>query len=209
MLALLVRHTEHELGPGVLAGRRDGVRLSRTGEEQARDLARRIAEGPAGRRVRAIYASPMLRTRQTAAALAERLGLEVRDLPSFIEVEFGEWTGSRFDALAQHAQWGPQWKRWNTVRSQTRPPGGEMMLEVQARVADALETLRAEHKDDAIVIVSHGDVIRAAVAHCLGVPLDLFLRIEIGLGSVSVVRIGEGPPQVLRVNLYSLESEIE
>jgi broad specificity phosphatase PhoE len=205
MLILLVRHTEHELGTRVLAGRREGVRLSGLGNEQARDLAAVLANSRVGRNLRAIYCTPMVRTRQTAEPLAKPLGLRVEELAGFNEVEFGAWTGRTVDELGPD----PEWRRWNSVRSQGRPPGGEMMLEVQARVAAGLEDLRQRHSGEAIAVFSHGDVIRAALAHCLGLHLDLFLRIEVGLGSVSAVAIDEAGPRVLRVNMHSVESPIE
>jgi broad specificity phosphatase PhoE len=205
MQVLLVRHTEHDLGTEVLAGRREGVHLSARGVEQAEHLAVVLAESRAGRRLSAIYCTPMVRTRQTAQPLAHRRGIRIEELPGFNEVEFGAWTGLSLAELGPD----PQWKRWNSVRSQARPPGGEMMLDVQARVAAALEDLRARHQGETIAVFSHGDVIRAALAHCLGVHLDLFLRIEIGLGSVSAVGIEESGPRILRMNMYSVESPLE
>ncbi len=74
------------------------------------------------------------------------------------------------------------------------------MLEIQTRVVAEMVRLREAHPGECMAVVSHGDVIKAAVAHFLGVPLDLFLRIEIGLASVSVVAVGDTGPWVLCVN---------
>ena len=59
------------------------------------------------------------------------------------------------------------------------------MIEVQARVSGEMIRLAAEYPSDEIALVSHGDPIRAALCHFLGIPLDLFHRIEIGVGSIS------------------------
>ncbi|HSU65911.1 MAG TPA: histidine phosphatase family protein, partial [Tepidisphaeraceae bacterium] len=82
----------------------------------------------------------------------------------------------------------------------TRIPGGELMLEIQSRIVKQMLRLREVHPEQCVAIVSHGDVIKAALAYWLGVPLDLFLRIEISLASVSVVAIGDYGPWVLCVN---------
>lgn len=193
-----VRHTEHERGSHVLTGRLSGIGLSDRGRADARALADRLASLP----IRAIYHSPLQRTLETCQPLASRLGLEPRMLPEIDEVEFGEWTGRAFAELEAM----PQWQRWTAMRGQVRPPGGEMMLEVQARIASAVERLRVEHGEEMIALFSHGDVIRAAMALMLGVHIDLFLRIEIGLGSVSAVRVAERRVQVMCVNAMSRES---
>ena len=64
------------------------------------------------------------------------------------------------------------------------------MIEVQARVAREMIRLAAEYPVDEIALVSHGDPIRAALCHFLGIPLELFHRIEIGVGSISVITLG-------------------
>lgn len=75
-----------------------------------------------------------------------------------------------------------------------------MMIEVQQRIVQRMLRLRQDHPEDCIALVSHGDVIKAATACFLGVPLDLFRRIEIGLASVTVIAIAELGPWVLCVN---------
>lgn len=189
---LLIRHGAHVLGGHVIAGRSEEAVLSDLGREQAARMAERIGRLP----VRAIYSSPVIRARQTAAALAERTGLDVRVSEALSEVDFGEWAGCELADLKPVERW----KCWNTFRSGTRAPGGELMLEIQTRVVAEMVRLREKHPDQCVALVSHGDVIKAAVAHFVGVPLDLFLRIEIGLASVSVVAVGDLGPWVLCVN---------
>jgi broad specificity phosphatase PhoE len=108
----------------------------------------------------------------------------------------GEWTGVSFDQLNTHTEW----RRFNTVRSLTRIPGGELMLETQARMVGELENLRCRHSGQVVAVVSHGDVIKGVVAHMIGTPLDLMQRIEISPASVSVVGLGEHGPYVQRIN---------
>ena len=189
---LLIRHAAHLLGVGTIAGRSADVHLSPLGHEQTRAMAERVAGLP----VRAIYCSPIDRAKETAAPLAERLQLPVQISDALCELDFGDWTRKTLDELRPQ----PNWQQWNAFRSGNRMPGGESMLEVQSRVVGEMLRLRDCHPDQCVALVSHGDVIKSAIAYWLGVPLDLFMRIEIGLASVSVVAIGDFGPWVLCVN---------
>lgn len=189
---LLIRHGAHLLGGDRIAGRTPDVHLSPWGCEQAAKLAERLGSLP----IQAVYTSPMERTRETAAPLADGLGLTLQSLPELNEIDFGDWNGARLDDLRPQ----PLWQQWNAFRSGTRAPNGESMLEAQCRILQAMERLRERHPDEVVALVSHADVIKAAVAYFLGAPLDLFLRIEIGLASVTAINVGEFGPWVLCVN---------
>jgi probable phosphomutase (TIGR03848 family) len=189
---LLIRHGAHLLGGETIAGRMEGVHLSPLGKSQAAGLIGRVGGLP----IRAVYTSPVARCRETAAPLAAHLGLAPQAAEGLSEIDFGEWTGRTLADLRPL----PEWKRWNAFRSGARAPGGESMVEVQSRIVLEMERLAAAHEGECIALFSHGDVIKAAVAHWLGVPLDLFVRIEISLASVSVVRLAEFGPWILGVN---------
>lgn len=191
---LLIRHGAHVIGGGTIAGRSETAVLSDLGRSQAESMARRVAALPTP--PTAVYASPVIRARQTAAPLAGRLGLSVQTADALAEVDYGDWTGRTLDELRPL----DPWKHWNAFRSGARVPGGERMLDIQSRVVHLILDLRARHDGDTVAVVSHGDVIKSAVAYFLGVPLDLFQRIEISLTSVSVVTIGDYGPWVLSVN---------
>jgi len=75
-----------------------------------------------------------------------------------------------------------------------------MLLEAQLRVVGELAELSREHPNQTIAVVSHGDIIRAAVAHYAGIPLDLFQRFEIWPASVSVLRLSPDAAVLLKLN---------
>ena len=129
--------------------------------------------------------------------LAARFGLAIATDPDLDEIDFGQWTGMAFDAL--HAL--PQWRAFNSFRSTAPIPGGETMLQAQARAMAAVARLRAQFRDREVAIVSHGDVIKAVLAHFLAVPLDLFARIDIAPGSRSEVIASDSDVRILGVNL--------
>jgi probable phosphomutase (TIGR03848 family) len=188
---LLIRHALTDQTGKRLYGRRPGVGLSDRGREQAAALADRVATV----RPAALYSSPLERCVETAAPIAEATGLEVERLPAILEIDYGKWTGRQFSSLRGT-------KLWERVRrrpSAARFPEGEAMMDVQRRVVDALEEVAARHPRDAVAVVSHGDPIALALAHFLGLHIDLFQRIIAPPASVSAVVLSEAAPLVVRM----------
>jgi probable phosphoglycerate mutase len=188
----LIRHGEHDQVDRTLCGRMPGVVLNATGKEQARAAGRRLAQVQPLR----ILSSPLERARGTADIIGETTGCPVEDVPALHEIDCGEWTGKSFEDLRED----PRWNDWNEARSVTRPPGGEMMLEVQARVVSYLESLRRLYARGRLVLVSHSDVIKAAILFHIGMPLDLFSRIEIAPGSISTLIVGNWGAKLVSLN---------
>jgi broad specificity phosphatase PhoE len=74
------------------------------------------------------------------------------------------------------------------------------MLEAQARVIGAMEKLRSIHHDEAVVLVSHGDVIKAALLYYFGLPIDAYQRFDIDPASISTVVVGDWGSKILCLN---------
>lgn len=177
----LLRHGEHTLQGKIVAGRSPGIGLSDRGRAEAEAAAVRLADAD----IAAIYASPLQRAQETAAIVAERLGLDAAAHDDLNEVDFGDWTGSTFAAIRETAHY----PAWANRRSLATIPGGETMRAVQRRIVETMLDLHALHPDAALVLISHGDTIRSALAFALGMPLDYLTRIEIATGSISSIRI--------------------
>jgi broad specificity phosphatase PhoE len=188
----LLRHGEHNVQGKICAGRMPGVTLSERGRAEAESAAERLCD----RDITAIYASPMERTQQTAGIVGRQLSLPVNIVDDLAELDFGEWTGLTFDEVRKD----PRWPEWATHRSLSCIPGGETMRHVQRRVVEAVMEMRAAHPDDHIAVVSHGDVIRAALVFALGMPLDFYARIEVATGSLSTMRIDASGIRVITIN---------
>ncbi len=189
---LLIRHAHHDYLGRAIAGWLPGVSLSAQGRAEAAALAERLAGAP----IAAIYSSPLERAMETAEPLAHRLGLQIETRRTLGELDFGDWTGRTMAELEAD----PDWHRFNAQRATTRPPGGELMLEVQTRAVAELERIRQLHPQATVAVVSHGDVIRAAVLYYTGMPMDLYARIEIHPPSVTLVELDESGPRVIRLN---------
>jgi probable phosphomutase (TIGR03848 family) len=193
---LLIRHAEAEFPANTLAGRVGSVHLSAAGRQQAEHLASHLAALP----VAAVYSSPLERAMETAQALAQKIGLNVKAAESFNELDYGEWTGRNYSDL----RGDPAWTVFNRVRSLARIPSGESAIDVAARAIGEIERLRQAHPDQLIAVVTHADVIRTVIAWSLGMAIDLALRIEISPASVSIIRFDASGPRILLVNGFDL-----
>jgi probable phosphoglycerate mutase len=191
---LLVRHGVTGTTGKVLPGRAPGLHLSAQGHEQAQRAAERLGE--LATPPRALYASPLERTRETAAPIARALGLRVRTERGLLECDFGEWTGKTLASLRKK----PEWRAVQHSPSTFRFPHGESFTEMQLRMWTTLERLAESHHGESIVVVSHADTIKAAVTYALGVPLDLFQRTVISTCSISAMVLTDSTPVVLSVN---------
>ncbi|WP_240689938.1 MSMEG_4193 family putative phosphomutase [Arthrobacter sp. PAMC25564] len=195
-LLLLVRHGETPTTGMVLPGRAPGLHLSDRGRAQAERVAERLEGLP----VSALYSSPLERACETAEPTAARTGMAVHHDDGLLECDFGDWTGAAIAELAVL----PQWQTVQHSPSTFRFPNGESFTQMQARMVGSLELLCTAHAGGVVVCFSHADPIKASVAHALGTPLDLFQRIVISPGSVSVLSFLEGQdPAVLMVNSTS------
>ena len=183
----LTSHTGHRL-----TGWMEGVHLTEAGERQAEAAGERLAKVP----LKAVYSSPIDRTLETAEVIARRHGLRVRKRKGIGEVHYGKWTNKPFRSLTKTKLW----KVVQTHPSGARFPDGETLWETQTRALADLEKLRQAHPRQKICCVSHADVIKLVTAHYLGMHIDLFQRIDISPGSITVLSLGDYGPRVHAVN---------
>lgn len=192
LTVVLLRHGETEMtaskaysgssvpGPGLNA-------RGRTQAAQAADLIYRVGRTvwPDLPHPTAIVASPMVRTRQTAAAVGRRLGLPVATDPAFAEADFGEWEGRTADEI--ETGWPGGLRRWHR-EADFPAPGGESMDDVGDRVRAGLAGLLAGGVDRTVVVVSHSVAIRSAIGVTLGVPSAVWGSVRVAPASLSIVR---------------------
>lgn len=191
---LLIRHAVNDfVRTGRLAGWTPEVHLNEEGIAQAAALGERLATWS----IDHIYASPLERTMETAAAIQQHHPhLTVQPYEAVGEVRYGDWQGQSISAL-QHRK---MWQLVQQYPSRAVFPNGEAMRDVQARGVNAIETLVAAHPRQTLVIVSHADIIKMVMAHYLGMHLDEFQRIVIAPSSISTLSLGFGRPYVGSLN---------
>lgn len=196
---LLIRHATTDSVGKRLSSRVAGMHLNEQGRAQAKKLAEQLKNLP----IKAVYSSPLERAMETAEPVAQLLNLKAVIRVDFLEMDFGEWTNCSFEDLREQSQF----QRFNQFRSCTRIPGGELMLEAQLRMINGLEKLRLQHPDETVAVVSHADMIKAALAYYAGIHLDMFQRIEVSPASVSIIEIYDETARILLVN-YTGEIKI-
>jgi len=192
MNLLLIRHALNDWADKKLAGWTPGVSLNAEGCAQVEALVKQLADVP----LAAVYSSPLERTMETAQPVADAHGLAVRVREALGEVRYGEWTGRSLEELQKE----DLWPIIQVYPSGARFPGGESLREVQARLVAEIDAIRGAHDKETVAVFSHSDPIKMAVAHYLGLPLDLYQRLSIGPASVTAFAFTRFGPRLLALN---------
>jgi len=188
---VLLRHGESEGNAArQLVGRRDSP-LTARGRSQAEAMAGAL--GPVSR----LISSPLARARTTAAALGFDVPIEIDE--RWVEIDYGRYDGEPLGTVPAEV-----WTRWRADPG-FRPPGGETLLELGARVRDACAELFARpdagaRSETDVVVVSHVSPIKAAVAWALGVGDEVSWRLFLATGSITRIAWGADGPVLHRYN---------
>ncbi len=168
--------------------------LDSTGQAQAIALADRLEHEP----IAALYASPLLRTQQTLAPLAERLGMPVHPERGLLDISYGRFQGLTHSEVAAA---DPQpYALWRTAPSHVRFPHGECLADVQARILALLKELPRRHPQGTITLAGHQIVNKVAACTLLGLDLDQIWRIQQDPASINVFQQFGGVWHTLRLN---------
>ena len=196
---VLLRHAHSSANAkAILAGREPGVDLSDRGRKESQDVAKRLKEI----NFSLIRVSPMERCAQTIEPLLAQLSkgsgakpiIEVEN--DLVEVDYGKWTGRKLAILSRD-------KAWKVVQNNPSAmyfPGGEGLLDVQARAMRAVNNAANTPGRGPKLLVSHGDVIKSIVASVLGAHLDHFQKIVIDPASITVLDFNGVDFRVLTLN---------
>jgi ribonuclease H / adenosylcobalamin/alpha-ribazole phosphatase len=192
----LVRHGSHAEVGRVLSGRSE-IGLSDLGHAQADLLSAHLAAGG----IASIHSSPRRRARETAAPIASRTGLPVVVAEALDEIDFGQFAGLPFDALAHD----PDWKVWNTERAAARCPGGETMGEAVGRAWSYLEALPEEQTP--ALCVSHCDIIRGIIVSIFGVGFDRMFAFDCDPASLTTLILEGSDVRIVGLNRPPLRGD--
>ncbi|MFG2935713.1 bifunctional RNase H/acid phosphatase [Streptomyces sp. NPDC048282] len=181
---VLLRHGETPLTPQKRFSGSGGTdpALSDVGLEQAR----RVAEALARRgTIEDILASPLTRTRQTAGAVAERLGLDVTVEEGLKETDFGAWEGLTFGEVRERHP--DDLNAWLADPEAHPTGGGESFAETATRIAATRDKLVAAYAGRTVLLVTHVTPIKTFVRLALGAPPESLFRMELSAASLSAV----------------------
>ncbi len=186
----VTRHTAERRfsGPG---GNDPG--LTEKGFVQAERAAQALA---ADGGIDAILASPLQRTRDTAAAVESALGLSLTIEEDFRECAFGAWDGRTLDEVEE--RWPSELDHWLDSMGYAPPGGGESIIEVQRRVEAALGRTLASYAGRTVVVVSHVNPIKLAVRYCLDIPLVAINKMLLAPASLTTLSFYESGASSLR-----------
>jgi len=189
---ILVRHAEPaDDARGRCYGRLD-VGLSDAGRERARRLPAALSH----LEVDAVYTSPRVRARETAEPLATARGLPAATDDDLRELDFGELEGRRYEEI--EASDPELFRAWMETPTRVRFPGGESYADLRLRALRALDRIRSLH--DSALVVTHGGIVRAALAEWLGMPDEAIFRLDQSYCGMTIVDWLDGVPIVRLLN---------
>lgn len=183
---------------GTLAGRLPGVDLDETGSEQARALGRRLAGVP----LKVAVTSPMPRCQQTVEVALEAAGIDLSPHVDdrVIETDYGQWSGRLLKDLAEE----PLWQTVQSAPDQARFPDGEAMVDVQARVVEAVLDWNSRlEPGDVWLLASHGDPLAALLNWACGADFRHVQRLGVEPGSASIIMLPTAmlaDPRIITMN---------
>jgi len=192
---LLIRHGENEyVKTGRLPGHTPGIHLNERGQKQAQALAEALKDVP----LTAIYSSPLERAIETAMPIANTHKLKMVRNSDLMDTKVGKWQGKSLAVLRLTRAW----RIVQHAPSRFQFPEGESFIELQVRIAKALEGIIRKHSrpKDIVAVVFHADPIKLAVSHFLGLPLDHFQRLSCDTGSITVLQVGESGANLVKLN---------
>jgi probable phosphoglycerate mutase len=200
-LLILARHGETDVIGKRLTGRITGIHLNARGREQAQAIADKLD----GRKIGAIFSSPLERAMETARPLSEASGIPISPHSGLIETNYGAWQGRPYKQLKKLKLW----ETIHTTPSLVTFPAGESFVAAQQRIVASLEEVAsAMGKDDAAICFSHCDPIRLAVSYFLNMDLDDFQRLSIDPGSLTMLTLSDGKPHLGPINYQILVDAI-
>lgn len=191
----LIRHGVTDWhGEQKLLGQRD-IPMNEDGLAQARAAAAALA----GAGIIEVLSSPLLRAVQTAEIIGEAFGVQIARDPRLSDFRVGRWEGMTYADISATEEY----KKYIDNPLTERIPGGESLLEVQARSVRAVEQALADNPSgDAICVITHAGVVRLLLTHYLGSTPANYHRLRVAPGSISILAFSDDRelPRVLAVN---------
>ncbi|OQA22019.1 MAG: Phosphoserine phosphatase 1 [Chloroflexi bacterium ADurb.Bin360] len=194
-LLVLVRHGQTAWNRQERFRGQADIPLDEAGLAQAERAGRHIAAlwQPA-----AIYASPLSRAHQTAAAIAQHFELHVQPHPGLLDIHYGDWQGLTPTEVA--ARWLFEFRQWQDAPATMRIPGGESLEVLRERGMEAVRELVARHTGETIILVGHTVINRVLLLSMMGVGLEAFWRLRQDPCAINVIEADAGQFVLCLVN---------
>lgn len=191
---ILIRHGETEFNrQGRILGRGPEP-LNATGKRQARRAARAVATMMPF----ALYASPLVRTVQTAQYIADEASVDLIKAPGLEEIDVGDLEGLTGTQLQE--AWPDVMRSWRTNPAEVTMPNGESVEQVRRRAWAAVNEILGRHPGGTVVVASHNFPIQTLVCTALGMPLNNFRQVRVDLGSITRLEVKESVFTLVSLN---------
>lgn len=198
-----IRHGEvEEKYHKVFGGSRIDMALSLLGLKQAEAVAAWLKDA----KIEKIYASPMQRVRQTLAPTASQRGMEPEFMPGLREMDFGDWTGHRWDQV--QSIFGVSAFDWLEIIEANSIPNGETVESLRSRVQECLMSIIHAHPHQKVAVFCHGGIIRVMIALLLDMPLIRMAHFNIEYGSISVVELLPERKHAVEIELLNFQPPV-
>jgi len=185
-LIILVRHGECEGNIKRMFRGRTDFPLNKRGLIQAQDLARELKNFP----VKYVYSSPLYRARQTAKAIGQQCGVEIKIEERFNNIELGSWERRFKKEIAE--LYPKEWELWVNNPEKLKVKGMETLYDVQKRTKACLDSLVSQHNGEVLVVVSHRAVLKPLISACLNIASPYFWKIHLDTASYSLLSYKDG-----------------
>ena len=194
MNLILVRHGETEFNRQRLILGRGPEPLNATGQAQA--LAAAVAVSRNAPFV--LYSSPIVRTIQTAEAIASECSVAFAPMTGLEEIDAGDLEGLTGSQLQE--QYPDVMRGWRNDPASAKMPNGESLSDVQNRTWAVINDIAQRHEDDTVVVVTHNFPIQAILCKALGMPLNNFRQLRVDLGSITQMDVRDSVFTMLSMN---------
>lgn len=177
-----LRHAESRANElGVLAGRTPGIRLSERGLRQSKGLVKHLSIY----KFDVVISSPLERCMQTIEPFCKKADITIVEMEDFQEMDYGNWSGKELKILSQKTEW----KKIQNSPETFAFAKGESFRSAAKRVKNALVSIEKDFKDQNVLIVSHGDIIKIAITVLLGLQLKQFQKLTIDPASLTAFNV--------------------
>jgi broad specificity phosphatase PhoE len=186
MKLLLIRHGQTVWNSQLRTQGHTDIELDETGRLQSEHLARRLSQ----HNIDAVYASPLQRAKETAAAIAALHGLAVKEHDLLIERNFGIWEGEPFSSLLE--KYPDEIKQWETDPLAFTPPQAEPLSEVVTRCMRFLTEIKNAHQEaQTVIVVGHSVPLRLMIAQLIGLAPQRIHSLRLDNAAYTELRLGK------------------
>jgi alpha-ribazole phosphatase len=188
MKLLLARHGETDWNLARRYQSYSDISLNQNGIQQAHSLAKRLSK----EKIDIIYSSDLSRAIETANYISQEHepAPAIRCDSRWRELSFGKWEGLNLTEI--QAQWQPEADAWYADPVNVSPLEGETIQQLSERVRSAWDELKSKHKDETVLLVSHGGVIQVLLCMLLGVDLSRYWQFHVKPTALTKLHFYEG-----------------